>query len=77
MQVTSECVGICFGNPEVNDQGILVQKDSPRLVHHHSTSGLLGMHVLGHFPDIRDVMLTIKTHFANPNMHRGKSSPGR
>ena len=50
----------------VNNKGILVQKDPPWLTHHHPTSGILGMNVLGDTPDIRDLLLTIKTHDANP-----------
>jgi hypothetical protein len=44
-----------------------VQKDSPGLTHHpHPTSGILGVNVLGDIPDIRDLLLTIKTHDTNP-----------
>ena len=45
----------------VKDKGILVQKDPPGLTDHHPTSGILGMNVLGDIPDIRDLLLTIKT----------------
>jgi hypothetical protein len=45
----------------VKDKGILVQKDPSGLTHHHPTSGILGMNVLGDIPDIRDLLLTIKT----------------
>ena len=50
----------------VKDKGILVQKDPQGLTHHHPTSGILGMNVLGDIPDIRNLLLTIKTHDANP-----------
>ena len=44
-----------------------MQKDSPGLTHHHHpTSGILGVNVLGDIPDIRDLLLTIKTHDTNP-----------
>ena len=50
----------------VKDKGILVQKDPPGLTHQHPTSGILGRNILGDIPDIRDLLLTIKTHDANP-----------
>ena len=50
----------------VKDNGILVQTDPPGLTRHHPTSGILGMNVLGDIPDIRDLLLTIKSHDANP-----------
>ena len=50
----------------VKDNGILVQKVPTGLTHHHPTSGILGMNVLGDIPDIRDLLLTIKTDDAIP-----------
>ena len=50
----------------VKGKGILVQKDPPGLIRHHPKSGILVMNVLGDIPDVRDLLLIIKTHDANP-----------